>query len=71
MFRQIAFQVSFSYLRASLLCLMLGWACAAHGKPAAPSFGGVVAIADGEPFTLVRCVNSLWLILSVRLQYSR
>ena len=55
MFRQVeAFQVGFSYLRASLLCLMLAWACAAHGKAVPSTFGGVVAIADGEPFTLVR-----------------
>jgi hypothetical protein len=49
-----AFRVAFSYLRASLLFLMLGWALAAHAKTAPPSFAGVVSIADGEPFTLVR-----------------
>jgi len=54
MFRQHTFHVGFSCHRASLLLLTLVWACAAHGKTAPPSFGGVVAIADGEPFTLVR-----------------
>jgi hypothetical protein len=55
MFRQVeAFRVAFSYLRVSLLFLTLGCAFAAHGKTAPPSFGGVVSIADGEPFTLVR-----------------
>jgi hypothetical protein len=55
MFRQVeVFRVGFSYLRASFLFLALGWALAAHGKPVPSTFGGVVAIADGEPFTLVR-----------------
>jgi hypothetical protein len=55
MFRQgEAFRVGISYIRTILLFLTLGWAFAAHGKTAAPSFGGVVSIADGEPFTLVR-----------------
>jgi hypothetical protein len=49
-----AFRVCFSCLWAGLLFLTLGWASAAHGKSAQPGFGGVVAIADGEPFTLVR-----------------
>jgi hypothetical protein len=30
------------------------WVCAVHGKPAPPSFGGVVSVADGESFTIVR-----------------
>jgi hypothetical protein len=55
MFRQVeVLRVACSYLRASLLFLALGWALAAHGKAAPPGFGGVVSIADGEPFTLVR-----------------
>lgn len=33
----------------------LTWACSVGAKPAAPlNFGGVVSIADGEPFTIVR-----------------
>jgi len=32
----------------------LTWACSVGAKPAAPNFGGLVAIADGDPFTLVR-----------------
>jgi hypothetical protein len=43
-------------LRSKTVALLaaLTWACAVGAKPAAPSLTGLVAIADGEPFTIVR-----------------
>ena len=49
-----AFGVGSFLLRALVLLLMLGSALPAHGKTGPPTFGGVVSIADGEPFALVR-----------------
>jgi hypothetical protein len=46
-----------SLLRAEVLALFttLAFACAAvAAKPAPPSFGGLVSIADGDPYTLIR-----------------
>jgi hypothetical protein len=38
----------------SLLFAALTWACCVTAKPPAPNFGGLVSIADGEPFAVVR-----------------
>ena len=40
--------------RTLLLFAALAWACCVTAKPPAPNFGGMVSIADGEPFTVVR-----------------
>ena len=52
MFRQI--RTSRLRFRGIALVAALAWVCSVSGKPAPATFGGVVAIADGEPFTLVR-----------------
>jgi len=55
MFRQVTASRGGSlHFRTILLFVALGWAFVVHGKTAPPSFGGVVSIADGEPFTLLR-----------------
>jgi hypothetical protein len=43
-----------THFRTVFLFAALLWVCVGQGKSAPPSFGGVVSIADGEPFTLVR-----------------
>lgn len=54
MFRQAAAPRRIARLRSVFLCAGLAWVSAGLGKAAAPTFGGVVSIADGEPFTVVR-----------------
>jgi len=55
MFRQVtASRRGCRHFRTHLTFAALLWVGAVDGKPAAPSFGGVVSIADGEPFTIVR-----------------
>lgn len=36
------------------LCAALVFTCSATAKPAPPGFGGLVSIADGDPYTLIR-----------------
>jgi len=54
MFRQIRTSRRGARFRGIALFAALAWVCSASGKPAPATFGGVVSIADGEPFTLVR-----------------
>jgi hypothetical protein len=55
MFPQVTlFRRGVTHTSTIFLCAALLWTCLAASKPAPPSFGGVVSIADGEPFTVVR-----------------
>ncbi len=46
-----------SHPRWSALCALALWACLADGKPVPPELGGLVSIADGGSFTIVRRAN--------------
>jgi hypothetical protein len=52
-----AFRCAVLRADALALCAALVLACAAAAKPAPPGFGGLVSIADGDPYTLIRGVN--------------
>jgi hypothetical protein len=54
MFRPVAPSRRIAPLRVVFLCAGLAWVSASLAKTGAPTFGGVVSIADGEPFTVVR-----------------
>jgi hypothetical protein len=55
--RTCAASRGFTCARALALSVTLVWASTIDSKPATSSFGGLVAIADGEPFTIIRGAN--------------
>jgi hypothetical protein len=57
--RSCAFRGGDCRATAVLLLVLALWLCPADGKPAAAEVIGLVSIADGEPFTIVRRDNLL------------